>query len=91
MANFTTKSGKTFEIKARTRRVDREFQEAISDGIMVSPTGEISNISAKNVQKANDILVAGLTGLSQDEIDNLTAEEFNEILAEINKNDAKNA
>lgn len=87
---FTTKSWKIFELKeARTRKLDREFQEAVSDGVKVSANGEISEISAKNVQKANDILVMGMTGLSQAEIDELTAEEFNEILAKINENEAK--
>lgn len=92
MANFTTKSGKNFEIKEfKTRKIDREYQEIISEGMKITASGEVSNINPQNVQKANDYLISAMTGLSQNEIDEMNIEDYNEILAKINKNEEKNA
>lgn len=94
---FKTSNGREVTIAdARTRKLDREYQEAISDGVMVSSNGGDMNFPAKNAQRANDILVMGMTGLSQDEIDALTSDEFNEVLTEIlaidqKKSQAKNS
>lgn len=87
---FTTTSGKTFELKDfKTRKIDREYQEILSEGMMVTAGGEISNINPQNVQKANDYLIAQMAGLADEEIDNMNVDDYNEILATINKNDAK--
>lgn len=87
---FTTKKGFSVEIKDfRTRKLDREYQEAISEGLSVNSDGTMSAIPVKNLQKANDLLVMGMTGLTQDEIDNLSSEDYNEILAKITEENAK--
>lgn len=87
---FTTTSGRTVNIADfRTRKLDREFQEAVSDGLLVNTDGSMSPIPAKNVQRANDILVMGMTGLSQNEIDTMPTADFNEILAKINEEEVK--
>lgn len=87
---FTTTSGFSVQIKDfRTRKLDREYQEAVSDGLLVGADGTMTPIPAKNVQKANDILVAGMTGLSQEEIDSLSMADYNEILTKITEEEAK--
>lgn len=89
---FTTKSGKTYEIKDfKTRKIDREYQEIVSEGMRMTAGGEISNINPNNVQKANDYLIAQMVGLSQAEIDDMNADDYNEIIKKINKEDEKNA
>lgn len=80
---FKTTSGREFAIADfRTRKLDREYQEAVSEWVMVRPDW-IADFPAKNVQRANDILVMGMTGMSQESLDSLSSLEFNEILQEI--------
>ena len=89
---FKTTSGREVTIADfRTRKLDREYQEAVSDGLMVSNDGTMTPISAKNIQRANDILVLGMTGLSADELDNLSSTDYNEILMKIQEEEAKKA
>lgn len=89
---FKTTTGREVTIADfRTRKLDREYQEAVSDGLLVSTDGTMTPIPARNIQRANDILVTGMTGLTQDEIDNLSSDEYNEILATINEESAKKA
>lgn len=87
---FTTSTGKNIEIKDfHTRKLDREYQEAVSHGLLVSTDGTMTPIPASNIQKANDILVMGMTGMKQEEIDELSSVEYNEILAKINEEESK--
>lgn len=87
---YTTKTGREITIaEFRTRKLDREYQEAVSDGLLVSTDGTMTPIPAKNIQRANDILVMGMTGLTQDEIDTLQSDEYNDILKTITEEEQK--
>ena len=87
--SLTLTSGKVINlIEFRTRKVDREYQMALSDGVMVSSDGS-ANFPASNVQKANDTLVMGMTGLSQADLDSLSTEEYSEIMKAIEEQEEK--
>ncbi len=89
--NITTLSGKEIEVKFnafRTRKVDREYQMALSENVVIGTDGQ-AKFPASNVQKANDVLVMGMTNLTQAELDDISAEDYNSILAKINEEDEK--
>ena len=67
----------------RTRKVDREYQMALSENVSVGSDG-LASFPASNVQKANDVLVMGMTGMSQKELDVLSIEDYDLILSTIN-------
>ncbi len=86
---FKTKNGFSVEIADfRTRKLDKEYQNTITRGSTVGMDGN-PNFSLENIQEANEILVKGMTGLSQKEIDEMHADDFNEILGKITEEDQK--
>lgn len=87
--DITLASGKVVNlIEYRTRKVDRDYQMALSENVMVGSDGS-ANFPASNVQKANDALVMGMTGLSQADLDNLSTEEYSEIMKAIETQEEK--
>lgn len=86
---FTTKSGYTVTIADfRTRKTDREYNEALMANTFVNADGT-ARLPAGNMQTANDILVRNMTGLSQTALDVLSMDDYNEILAQIQSDHEK--
>ena len=87
---------KEIELKKYTRKIDREYNKLLMDGINIKvpeldinweaiPEKEYDSKLISNMQTANDYLVVNMTWLSQDEVDDLSPEEYNQIITEINK------
>lgn len=88
---FKTQSGRTITIhEFISRKIDRDYQMALSEGVTLDSNGR-GVFPAINVQKANDILVMGMTGLSAEELDSpeISKEDFNQILNIIQTQDQK--
>lgn len=86
---LTLVSGKEITLlDYRSRKVDREYQMALADGVMVGTDGS-AQFPANNVQKANDALVMGMTGLSQADLDSLSMDEYSEIQQAIETQEEK--
>lgn len=89
MSQITLSTGRQITLlEYKTRKIDREHSEALAEGVMINEHG-IQEFPAKNLQRANDVLVAWMASLSQADLDALRPEEFNEILVEIEKLDQK--
>lgn len=71
----------------RTRKIAREFNDHLLKWSTVSATWEVS-IDATNSEKANDYLVWAMTGLTQNQIDELSDKEFKDILSKINSEES---
>lgn len=74
--------------KIYTRKIDREYSEIMFNWMTVTPqqlqTGSFQ-VSLENLQKANDYLIMQMTWLSPDELDEMTNEDYNTLLQEIEK------
>ncbi len=70
----------------KTRKIAREINNALLDGVIVKDVSSGNfEFPATNVDKANEGSVRLLCGLSQDELDNIDEEEYQNILEEIAK------
>jgi len=67
-----------------TRKIHREYNALLLEWAEVWMDWNIS-ANASNVDKANDYLVREMTWKSQEEIDNMSQNEFDEIMQEIDK------
>ena len=74
--------------KVYTRKMDREYNEMCFQWMKVTPsqlsTGSFE-VDIANLQKANDWLIMQMTNLTQDELDGMTNDDYNELLQEIEK------
>jgi len=66
-----------------TRKIKREFNELLLKGAEVWADWQFK-VSADNVERANDYLVKSMTEKTQEEIDEMSQEEFEKILKQIN-------
>lgn len=74
------------EIKTKTRKIMREVNEALLDWVELNNfDGSDIKFPAKNADKSEEVLVKLMTWLNQNEIDNLTEEEYLDIKEEITK------
>jgi hypothetical protein len=86
---LTLTSGRLVTLKdCKSRKIDRDYQMALADGVMVGQDGS-AQFPANNVQKANDALVMGMTGLSQADLDNLSVEDYSELQTAIEDQEQK--
>lgn len=70
----------------KTRKIAREINSAMLDGVIVKDLSmESMDFPAKNIDKANEVSVRLLCGLSQEELDNIDETEYQMILSEISK------
>lgn len=71
-----------------TRKIDREFNDILFEWTEVSPqqlqSGEFK-IAIDKFQKANDFVIVNMTNLSQDELDGMSNDDYNKVLAEVEK------
>ena len=83
-------NGNDFEVVFKaiyTRWIDKEFQKIIFRWTKASTnaTAQWIEVNLENVQDANDFLVKEMTNLNEEQIQQLSINEYNEILAEIEK------
>lgn len=66
-----------------TRKIEREFNAILFDGSkMVDGNVETT---PQNVDRANDYLVMAIYWINQEELDNLTASDYKELLEKVGK------
>ena len=74
--------------KVYTRKIDREFNDIMFQWMQVTPQQLQSwdfKIEVERFQKANDFVIVNMTNLSQDELDEMSNEDYNKVLAEVEK------
>lgn len=74
--------------KVYTRKIDREFNDIMFQWMQVTPqqlqSGDFK-IEVERFQKANDFVIVNMTNLSQDELDEMSNDDYNKVLAEVEK------
>lgn len=72
---------------AYTRWVDKEFQKILFKNVKANTNAiaEWVEMNLENIQDANDYLVKAMTNLSDEQIEQLSIDDYNKILAEIEK------
>ncbi len=72
---------------AYTRWVDKEFQKILFKNVKANTNAiaEWVEMNLENIQDANDYLVKAMTNLSYEQIAQLSIDDYNKILAEIEK------
>ena len=72
---------------AYTRWVDKEFQKILFKNVKenTNAIAEWVEMNLENIQDANDYLVKAMTNLSDEQIAQLSIDDYNKILAEIEK------
>lgn len=71
-----------------TRWIDKEFQKILFRWVKANTntaTTQWIDLDMENVQDANDYLVKAMTNLNEEQIEQLSIEDYNKILAEIEK------
>ena len=70
-----------------TRWVDKEFQKILFKNVKANTNAiaEWVEMNLENIQDANDYLVKAMTNLSDEQIAQLSIDDYNKILAEIEK------
>jgi len=66
-----------------TRLVDREFNNILFGNSKASTKSNDVEIELKNMQLANDYLVMAMTNLTQEDIDQMDTNSYNEILKKV--------
>lgn len=71
-----------------TRWIDKEFQKILFKGVKANTNTASTqwvDINAENIQDANDYLVKAMTNLNEEQIAQLSINDYNNIIAEIEK------
>lgn len=73
-----------------TRWIDKEFQKILFNWVkantsFVMNANQWVDMNLENIQDANDYLVKAMTNLSNEQIEQLSIDDYNKILAEIEK------
>lgn len=70
-----------------TRWIDKEFQKILFRDVKANTNTATQGIdlSLENIQDANDYLVKAMTNLTDEQIQQLSIDDYNKILAEIEK------
>lgn len=68
-----------------TRWIDKEFQKILFNGVKANTNTATNGIdmNLENIQDANDYLVKAMTNLNEEQIAQLSLEDYNKILAKI--------
>lgn len=72
-------------VAQRTRRVSRMYNEALLDGVLASQDPNDIRIPAVNADRATEILVRELCGLTTEEIGRLPDSEYDLLVKEVGK------
>ena len=70
--------------KTKTYKVSRDMKMALLDWVVVSEW-ELPKIPATNSIKAEEILILWMTNLTKKDLEELSEEDYNKVLKEINK------
>lgn len=73
---------------AYTRWIDKEFQKILFKNVKANTSTASTQwveMNVENIQDANDYLVKAMTNLSDEQIANLSIDDYNKILEEIEK------
>ena len=72
-------------VSTYTRWIDKEFQKILFKDVKANSNtaGQGIDLSLENVQDANDYLVKAMTNLNEEQISQLSADDFNKILTKI--------
>lgn len=70
-----------------TRWIDKEFQKILFKNVKAntSTAWQWIDLDLENVQDANDYIVKAMTNLNEEQIADLSIDDYNKILAEIEK------
>lgn len=70
-----------------TRWIDKEFQKILFKDVKANTNTATQwiDLSLENVQDANDYLVKAMTNLNEEQIAQLSIDDYNKILAQIEK------
>lgn len=71
-----------------TRWIDKEFQKILFKGAKANTSTASTQwveMNVENIQDANDYLVKAMTNLTEEQIEQLSIDDYNKILAEIEK------
>jgi len=70
-----------------TRWIDKEFQKILFKDVKAntSTASQWLDLNLENIQDANDYLVKAMTNLNEEQIAQLSLDDYNKILAEIEK------
>lgn len=73
-----------------TRWIDKEFQKILFNWVkantsLVMNANQWVDMNLENIQDANDYLVKAMTNLNEEQIEQLSIDDYNKILAEIEK------
>ena len=70
-----------------TRWIDKEFQKILFKDVKAntSTASQWIEMNVENIQDANDYLVKAMTNLNEEQIAELSIDDYNKILAEIEK------
>ena len=70
-----------------TRWIDKEFQKILFKDVKANTNSATQwiEMNVENIQDANDYLVKAMTNLNEEQIANLSIDDYNKILAEIEK------
>lgn len=70
-----------------TRWIDKEFQKILFKDVKANTNTAMQGIdmNLENIQDANDYLVKAMTNLNEQQIEQLSIDDYNKILAEIEK------
>ena len=70
-----------------TRWIDKEFQKILFKDVKAntSTASQWIDMNVENIQDANDYLVKAMTNLNEEQISQLSIDDYNKILAEIEK------
>ena len=70
-----------------TRWIDKEFQKILFKNVKAntSTTSQWIDLDLENIQDANDYIVKAMTNLNEEQIADLSIDDYNKILAEIEK------
>lgn len=85
--------GKTVVLGEYTRAIARTFNETLLSGVNISTdsTGaqQVSTMPAVNADRAEEIVVRLMSGLSQEEIDKITEDEYTKLKNAVNEKTQK--
>lgn len=70
-----------------TRWIDKEFQKILFKDVKAntSTATQWIDVSLENIQDANDYVVKAMTNLTEEQISQLSIDDYNRIVAEIDK------
>jgi len=80
MAKLTLSIGEVEVADVYTRKIQREYNNALFDGINADKNGEIEQFPVMNMQNAADSLVLSILGKGEEYVSTLSTDDFDTVL-----------